>query len=137
MADRLIIQDLAASCRIGVTEQERVAAQPIWIDLELGINAAKAAARDDVRDAVDYARLVAEVKRVAEGRTYALLETLAEAVASRVLAGCGTSLVRVRVKKRALPEVDYAAVDVERSVRRARAGRPSARRRRRTPAAGR
>ena len=116
-ADRLLIHDLAASCRLGVTERERAAPQPIWFDLELAIDAARAAKRDDVRDAVDYARLVGEVKSLAESRSWKLLETLAEAVAAHILRGFETPRVVVRVKKRALPGIDYAAVEVTRAGR--------------------
>lgn len=116
-ADRLLIHDLAASCRIGVTEAERAAPQPVWFDLELAIDAAKAAKRDNVRDAVDYARLVSEVRGLVESRSWNLLETIAEAVAARMLRGFDTPRVVVRVKKRALPEIDYAAVEVTRAGR--------------------
>ena len=116
-ADRLLIHDLAASCRIGVTEAERVAPQPVWFDLELAIEAARAAKRDDVRDAVDYVRLVGEVKSLAESRSWKLLETLAEAIAACILRSFETPRVVVRVKKRALPGIDYAAVEVTRAGR--------------------
>ena len=117
MADTLIIQDLEVACRLGVHEWEQDAPQTIWIDLELAIDASRAAARDDVREAVDYARLVAAVKEQAQAQAYRLLETIAEAIAADVLRQFGTSQVRVRVKKRALPGIGYAAVEVVRARR--------------------
>ena len=115
--DRLTIHDLAVEARLGAFDWERKAAQTVWIDLELAIDAARAAARDDVRDAIDYAQLAASVKRLVERRPYALLETVAEAIAGLILKEFGVSEVRVRVKKRALPGIDYAAVEVERNAR--------------------
>ena len=123
MADTLRIQDLAAECRIGVTEEERAAPQTIWVDLEVAIDAARAAARDDVRSTVDYAALVGSVRELAQGRPYQLLETIAEEVASLVLGESGTSWVRVEVRKRALAGIGYAAVAVERTAARPRAAR--------------
>ena len=114
MADALVIHDLVAECRIGVFEWEQAKPQSVWIDLELEIDAAKAAARDDVVDAVDYARLVREVKAFVEGKSYHLLETMAEEVAALVLKEFATPRVLVRVKKRALPGIDYAAVEITR-----------------------
>ena len=60
------------------------------------------------------------VKLLAQQKPYRLLETLAEAIATRALAQCGTARVTVRVKKRALPGIDYAAVEVERTAARPR-----------------
>lgn len=125
MPDRLIVKDIAVECRIGVNEREREKPQTIWISLELAIDAAKAAVGDDVEAAVDYAQLVFAVRELAQSKPYHLLETLADAIASLVLQRFGTSTVRVGVKKRALPGIDYAAVDVERTSKRARRrGRP-------------
>lgn len=114
MADKLIIHELTAQCRIGVTEAERANPQTLWLDLELEIDAAKAAMRDDVTAAVDYAELVVEVARFVESRPFHLLETVAEEIASLILKQFDTPEVVVRVKKRALPGIDYAAVEVVR-----------------------
>jgi dihydroneopterin aldolase len=115
MADRLLIHDLTAECRVGVFDWEQAAPQPIWIDLELAIDAAKAAAQDDIKRAIDYGQLVTSITRYVQGRSFRLLETLAEEVAALVLKEFQTRTVAVRVKKRALPGVDYAAVEVTRS----------------------
>ena len=123
MADTLRIQDLAVDCRLGVSEEERAAPQTIWIDLALAVDAARAAAGDDVRSTVDYAALVSSVRELAQRKPYRLLETLAEEVASLVLGESETAWVRVEVRKRALPGIGYAAVTVERTAARRRAER--------------
>ena len=123
MADTLRIQDIAVECRLGVSEEERTAPQTIRIDLELAVDAARAAARDDVRSTVDYAALVSSVQELAQSRPYRLLETVAEEVASLVLGKSGTAWVRVEVRKRALPGIGYAAVTVERAAARRRPAR--------------
>ena len=112
--DKLIISDLVASCRIGVTAEEQARPQHIWIDLELQIDAARAAATDDLNHAVDYARLVTVVRDFAQGNTHTLLETLAEKIAALVLKEFHPPQVLVRIKKRALPDVGYAAVELVR-----------------------
>ena len=114
MPDRLVIQDLSASCRLGISEWEQEKPQTIWIDLELAIDASRAARRDEVGSTIDYARLVDSVKRVVEARPYRLLETVAEHVAALVLEQFETRKVMVRVRKRALEGIGYAAVEVER-----------------------
>ena len=112
--DTLIIKDLVVECRIGVLEWEQATPQSVWIDLELEIDAAKAAAHDDVNTTIDYARLVAAVTQHAQGKPFHLLETMAEEMALLILKEFHTPQVLVRVKKRALPSIDYAAVEVVR-----------------------
>ena len=125
MTDRLVIADLEASCRLGVTEEERRAPQPVWVDLECPVDASRAARRDDVDAAVDYARLVAEVRRFAQAQPFQLLETVADGMAAMILENFRVPSVVVRVKKRALPGLGYAAVEVERPLKAFRLrGRP-------------
>ena len=123
MADTLILQDVAAECRLGVEEWEHAAPPRVWIVVELAIEAARAAARDDVRDAVDYAKLVEGLRGLTRHTAFHLLETLADAAAAFMLKESGGTRVKVRVKKKALAGVGYAAVEVERAAVRA-AGRP-------------
>ena len=114
MADKLGIHGLAVECTLGVLDEERARAQTIWIDLTLEIDAAKAAARDDVESSVDYAALVASVKQHVEGTAYRLMETLAEDIAALILREFATPEVHVTVTKRALPGIESAAVAITR-----------------------
>ena len=114
MPDKLIISNLELSCRLGVYEREQAAPQPVWVDLEVEIDARRAAAQDDVREALDYARLVSLVKQRVESQAFHLLETMAEQVAALILQDTGSREVTVRVKKRALPNLEYAAVEITR-----------------------
>lgn len=115
MSDKLIITGLAVPCRIGVTEAEREKPQTVWIDLELAIDAARASAHDDVRQAVDYAAVAQAVSRRVQARSFNLLETLAEDIASGVLTFSSTTHLVLRVTKRALPAIDSASVEIARS----------------------
>ena len=117
-SDRLIIEGVAAECRLGVFEWEQQRPQTIWVDLELAIDAGVAAARDDVRDAIDYAQLVDAVRARLQQQPYRLMEAAAQAIARLVLARFATRAVRVRVKKRALDGIGFAAVEIERTSRR-------------------
>jgi len=120
MADTLIIRDIAIPCRIGVTEAERAAPQTLWMDVELPIDAAAAAVRDDVGETVDYARLVSAVGSLVRATPYRLLETVADQTAALILREFAVARVRVEVRKKALPGIGYAAVVVERVARPAR-----------------
>ena len=114
MADQLLIHGLEADCRIGVTAEERATPQKLWIDLTLEIEAKRAARRDEVGDAVDYAALVDAVRHVVQQQPFTLLETLAEHTAALILKEFTPTRVTIRVKKRALPGIDFAAVELTR-----------------------
>ena len=115
MADRLSIHDLVAECHIGVFEWERARPQSLWIDLELEIDAARTTAGDDVQATIDYGRLVTSVKQLVQSKPYRLLETMTEEIAALVLKEFATPAVLVRIKKRALPGIEYAAVEITRT----------------------
>ena len=114
MTDKLRITDLVAECHIGVFEWEQANPQNVWIDLELEIDATQAAAHDDVRATIDYGRLVTVVKQYVQHKAFHLLETMAEGVAALILNEFLTTQVMVRIKKRSLPGVEYAAVELVR-----------------------
>lgn len=140
MADMLKIYDLTIEAHVGVFEWERKELQKIWLDIELPIDARGAARADDVHHVVDYGALVTQVRQHVAQRTYHLMETIAEETAQLILEHFPTEAVQVRVKKRALPGVDHACVEILRrkspaSVRAGKAG--SSRRTRRFPIAAR
>ena len=114
-SDTLTIHGLVVQCRLGVFEWEQAKPQTVWIDLELAIDAAKAAAQDEVKDAVDYGALVTAIRQLIEQKPYHLMETMAEEVAALMLRQFNTSTVHVRVKKQALPGIDFAAVNITRT----------------------
>ena len=113
--DQLTISNLTAKSQIGVTEEERSTPQTVWIDLTLAIDAAVAARRDRIEDTIDYAALVAEVRDIAQRTPYRLLETLAEHIATVATGRFKVPEIRVKVKKRALAGIDYAAVEIVRT----------------------
>ena len=136
--DRLILHELEVTCRLGVYEWEQASSQAIWIDVELPVDAARAAVHDDLRRSTDYAKLVTAIRECAERRPYRLTETLAETVATLIVREFKAAWVRVRVKKRALAGLSYAAVEVERRApARVRGGDGRARRRARRAVAAR
>ena len=126
MADMLKIYDLMIETHVGVFEWERKELQKIWLDLELPIDARGAARMDDVQHVVDYGALVTQVRQHVAQRVYHLMETIAEETAQLILGHFPTDQVQVRVKKRALPGVDHACVEILRRKAAKGAARPRA-----------
>lgn len=114
--DILRIQRLEARCHLGVTEVEQREAQTVWLDLELAIDAARAARRDEAHDALDYAMVVQQVRSLVEGKSYRLMETMAEDVATLLVHDLKVPQVLVRVRKRALPGIEEAVVEIRRPI---------------------
>jgi len=118
MTDRIILADMAFFGRHGVSEDERSAEQEIDVDVELEADLARAGASDDLADTVNYSRVFAACREVVEGQSFKLLEAIAQAIATRVLADFQPVLaITVRVRKPGVPidgRLDYAGVSIER-----------------------
>lgn len=97
--DRVLIEALKIETKIGVYEWERRIRQQVVFDLELGCDAARAAASDRLADAVDYKAIARRVRELAGEREWALVETLAEAVAERLREEFAIGWLRVSVRK--------------------------------------
>lgn len=121
--DSVLLEGLTVQAVVGVLPHERRAPQRLEIDVELSCDAARAARRDDLREALDYAAVAREVQRWVVARRARLLETLAEGLAARLRARFGATWVRLTLRKpAAVPAARAAGVRVERGVRHDAAG---------------
>ena len=118
MTDRIILADMAFFGRHGVSEEERGEEQEIDVDVELEADLSRAGASDDLADTVNYSRVFAACREVVEGQSFKLLEAIAEAIATRVLADFQpVQAITVRVRKPGVPidgRLEYAGVTIER-----------------------
>ena len=83
----------------GVFEHEKREGQPFVVDLTLGLDTRAAAASDDLRDTVDYGRLVAAVKAAVEADPVDLIETVAQRLADVCLRDVRVEWARITVHK--------------------------------------
>jgi len=83
--DRIEVSGLRIVATHGVLPHERAAPQPFELDLVLELDAAPAGRSDRLEDTVDYGAVVDCAAGVARGRSFLLLEALADAVAAAVL----------------------------------------------------
>jgi 7,8-dihydroneopterin aldolase/epimerase/oxygenase len=114
VTDIVSIRDLRVSTVIGVYDWERETEQALTFAVDMSADAAKAAARDDLRDALDYSAVAHTVKCVVIEGKFQLIETAAERVAQTLIADYGLSWVRVQVIKPITSEGYTAAITVER-----------------------
>ena len=99
MSDTVSIRELTVSAVIGVYDWEREVEQVLTFAVDMAVDVARAAAADDVADAVDYSQVAATVTRVVRDGRFQLIETAVERVAERVLADYPVGWVRVEVAK--------------------------------------
>lgn len=97
--DIVYIRELRAATVIGVYDWERSVRQILVLDLELAADNRRAAASDEIGDALDYAALSARVLAYIEESEFQLIETLAEQVAALVMAEFGVPWLRLRLAK--------------------------------------
>ena len=114
--DSILIEGLEVDAIIGVHEHERNNRQPVVIDLELSVDITAAAQSDNLGDTVSYGDIARAVTALVEESRYQLVETLAERIATMVLADFDVEGVRVKVAKpAAVPNARTVAVSIERS----------------------
>lgn len=122
--DRILLTGLRVRGFHGVLPAERRDGQDFLVDAALHVDAARAAASDDLADTVDYADLAARLAAVVGGEPVDLLETLAERLAAACLADPRVRRAEVTVHKPAAP-IPLSFADVAVTVVRDRA-RPAA-----------
>jgi dihydroneopterin aldolase len=118
MSDLIRIVDLEVWSRLGVPEPERAQPQRLLINLEIRVDDfGKAAATEDIAETVDYAAVANYAKNYATERSRHLLETFAQQLADGLLNAFPIKKLRLEVKKFALPNTGYVAVEIERKAR--------------------
>lgn len=116
--DKILISRIDCVASIGITPEERTMKQRLSIDVEFLADAARSAQQDSLKEAIDYSKVAAAVLQVCQSRPFHLIETVAEHLATRVLADFPISQVRVLVRKLSPvvePRVEYVSVEVVRN----------------------
>jgi dihydroneopterin aldolase len=83
--DRIELRGLRLTGIVGVLPHEQVTAQPLELDLDVGVDLGRAGESDDLGDTVDYGALCSAVEAVVATTRFALLEALAQRIAVMVL----------------------------------------------------
>lgn len=116
--DIIYLRDLKCECTIGVWQWEKAISQTLVLDIELATDAAKAAENDNLADALDYQAISERVQAFAKENTFELIETLAERIATLILAEFNTTWIRIKLDKgQAVKGVKHVGVIIERGER--------------------
>ncbi|KNZ68873.1 dihydroneopterin aldolase [Thermincola ferriacetica] len=117
MGDKIILKGMQFHGRHGVFPGEKAMGQKFVVDLELSADLKKAGQTDDLAHTLNYADIYGLVKGIVTGKSFNLLEALAENIAQAILQNYQVKKVKVRVEKPQAPIsgiFDYMAVEIKR-----------------------
>ena len=97
--DKIFLTSLSTEAVIGIFDWEREIKQRIEIDLEMSLDLTAAGKSDSIDDTLNYKSVAKRVLAFAGESRFQLVETLAERIASLVLAEFPMAAVRVTVHK--------------------------------------
>ena len=107
----ILITDVKRNMMIGAYETEKLAAQPVIINVELFVNTQNE--DDDLNNAYNYDEVIETIDSILNQGHICLQETLVELIAQRLLKNPLLTAVIVRSEKtRAYPDVKSAAVEI-------------------------
>lgn len=115
--DIVFLRDLRVETVIGIWAWERKIRQTVSIDLEMAADVRRAAEADHIDAALNYKAVAKRVQEFVGDSSFQLVETLAEKIASLVLAEFEVPWIQVRVSK---PGAIRGARDVGVRIRRGR-----------------
>jgi 7,8-dihydroneopterin aldolase/epimerase/oxygenase len=115
VTDYVSVRDLTVAAVIGVHAWEREVEQTLVISVDLAADVRKAAASDDLGDALDYSAVADTIATVLRAGKFRLIETAAERVAERLLADFPSPWLRLELRKPIADGGYTAAVTIERA----------------------
>lgn len=119
MKDTVELRGIRVLAHCGVTLEERDVRQTIEIDLDLEADQYQAGQSDDLCDAIDYEPLCNAIEEIAETRSFALIEKMAQTIVDEILEQDERiDAVTITLRKIVPPvhvEIATAAVKIRRS----------------------
>lgn len=119
MSDHIRVHRLAVFARHGVLAEEVAIGQRFFISLDAAVDTRAAGASDDLTKSVSYADMADVAVGIATARRFNLLEALAEAIATEILARFPlVEAITIRIDKPSAPVqhvLDTVSVEITRS----------------------
>ena len=116
MNDNLSIEGLKVDTIIGVYQWEREVKQSVIIDLVLEIKSTRSGFEDSIEFAVDYVAVSDMVSNLVQSSSFLLIESLAEAIAGKLLKEFAIRSVRLKLSKpSAIQNAANVGITIERS----------------------
>ena len=113
-ADRIHIVDLELSAHIGVTAEERAHPQRLSVSITMEPARPFSELEDDFAKATDYFDACQTILAIARQRPRQLIETLAEEIATALLARHAIATVKVELRKYIIAGARHVSVEIQR-----------------------
>ncbi len=114
--DTIFISELKVKTKLGVPAWERMVAQTVILDIEIGYDVSKACKSDSISDTIDYGAVVTRIHETLNQHSFQLVEALAEHVCQLIFKEFGALTVKIKVAKPGiLPGLKALGVVIERS----------------------
>ncbi|MEZ4319241.1 MAG: dihydroneopterin aldolase [Myxococcota bacterium] len=97
--DWIVLQDLRFDAVVGVLAREQAAAQPLDVEVKLGVDLDESGGTGDLSKSVDYASIAHQVRFIAQQGRWRLIESLGTAVCRALLAPPGEQEERAQVER--------------------------------------
>ena len=115
VTDYVSIRDLSVPAVIGVHDWERAIEQTLVFSVDIVADVRRAAATDDLADALDYSAVAAAIVAVVREGKFHLIETAPERVAERLLTDFPVASLRLHISKPITAGAYTAAITIERT----------------------
>ena len=115
--DCIQVEQLQVFARVGVTENERGAAQRLSISMTIWPKSGFNDVADDIGNTIDYSAVCAVTRDFVEGRSTALIETLANGLADEIFSRFPAREIALEVRKFVVPNTKFVAVSIRRQAK--------------------
>ena len=109
---KITIVDLEVYYCVGVTDEERAQPQRLLLTVDMNFDFSSAAVSDRIERTINYQTVAEDLLRFGQGRSWRLVEKLADNIAERVLAEYKPQGVLVEVKKFSIPQARFVSVSL-------------------------
>ena len=113
--DIIFIRELRLNAWVGIYKREKLAPQPVQLDIEIGVPTA-VFKTERVADTIDYAVVVERLRQLFADTRFGLVENMAERIATIIIDDMNAPWVKVSVGKIGIvKEAKRVGVTIERS----------------------
>ena len=102
MTDIIFLEQVKVETKLGVPAWERMVAQTVILDIEIGYDLTRAGKSDAIADTIDYGAVVNRIRETLAEHNFQLVEALAEHIAQLILKEFKAENVKVKVSKPAI-----------------------------------